>query len=161
MIKETREIVSRVFGIEFTYHSLEQERYQRYCRLGFRSVITTPHRSNTVRSLFRSISRSVVPEMVPVGMIASFTESWMTKDFAPHKHLISSTWKELTSIFENKSLSTNSVMPSSRTLVSAKATPSVFVLALVPELIVVAGLMDITTGDESKLESTKSKSSTA
>jgi hypothetical protein len=55
----------------------------------------------------------------------------------------------------------NSVMPNSRTLVSAKATPSVFTLALEPELIVVAGLMDITTGDESKLESTKSRSSTA
>lgn len=64
-------------------------------------------------------------------------------------------------MFENKSLSMNSVMPNSRMLVSAKATPSVFILVLKPALIVVAGLMDITTGDESKLESTKSRSSTA
>lgn len=48
--------------------------------LGFRSVMTTPHRSRTALSLLRSKSRSVVPVTVPVGMMASLTESWMTRD---------------------------------------------------------------------------------
>jgi hypothetical protein len=48
--------------------------------LGLRSVMTTPQRSRTALSLLRSKSRSVVPEAVPVGMRASFTESWMMRD---------------------------------------------------------------------------------
>ena len=50
--------------------------------LAFRSVMTIPHRSSTPFSLFRSMSRSLVPELVPVGMTASLTESWITKDYA-------------------------------------------------------------------------------
>lgn len=43
--------------------------------LGFLSETTTPHRSSTALSLLRSISRSVVPDVVPVGTIASLTDS--------------------------------------------------------------------------------------
>ena len=50
--------------------------------LGCRSVMTTPQRSRTAFSLLRSKSRSVVPEEVPVGVIASLTESWMMRDCA-------------------------------------------------------------------------------
>ena len=50
--------------------------------LGFLSEMTTPHRSNTALSLLRSISRSVVPDVVPVGIIASLTESCMMRDYA-------------------------------------------------------------------------------
>jgi hypothetical protein len=65
-------------------------------------------------------------------------------------------------MFENMSLSTNSATPSSRTLVSAYATPNVFILLLPPvALIVVASLMDMTTGDDSRLELAKRRSSTA
>ncbi len=43
--------------------------------LGLRSVTTTLHRSNTSLSFLSSMSRSVVPDTVPVGMMTSFTAS--------------------------------------------------------------------------------------
>ena len=49
--------------------------------LGLRSEITTPQRSKTALSLLSSKSRSVLPEAVPVGMSASFTESWIIRDY--------------------------------------------------------------------------------
>jgi hypothetical protein len=52
--------------------------------LGLRSVITTPHRSNTAFNLFNPISRSVVPEDDPIVMMASLTESWITRDYGDH-----------------------------------------------------------------------------
>jgi hypothetical protein len=45
---------------------------------GFRSVITTPQRSRTCLSLFTSRSLSVLPDLVPEAINASFTESWIT-----------------------------------------------------------------------------------
>lgn len=48
--------------------------------LGLRSEMTTPQRSKTALSLLRSKSRSVVPDAVPVGIRASFTESWIMRD---------------------------------------------------------------------------------
>jgi hypothetical protein len=47
--------------------------------LGLRSVMTTLHRSNTSFSFLSSISRSVFPDAVPVGRIASLTASWITR----------------------------------------------------------------------------------
>jgi hypothetical protein len=43
--------------------------------LGFRSVMTMPHLSRTSFNFLRSKSRSVVPETVPVGTIASLIPS--------------------------------------------------------------------------------------
>ena len=115
--------------------------------LGFRSVITTPHRSNTAFSLPKSISRSVVPLVVPVGMIASFTESWMMR----------------LSVFENKSLSTKSATPSSRMVVSANAMPTVFSFWDLEEVEVgeEAILMAITIGAVRRSVEAKRRSSTA
>ena len=49
--------------------------------LDLRSVIITPHRSNTFFNLVNSISLSVFPDLDDIGMIASFTESWITRDW--------------------------------------------------------------------------------
>jgi hypothetical protein len=50
--------------------------------LDLRSVTTAPHLSNTAFSLLKSRSRSVVPDTVPVGIIPSLTESYMTRDYS-------------------------------------------------------------------------------
>ena len=71
------DVFQDIFGGKFACVCVsrrEEEIGDKYV-LGFRSVMTTPHRSRTALSLFRSKSRSVVPDAVPVGMIASLAES--------------------------------------------------------------------------------------
>ena len=73
--------------------------------LGLRSVTTTPQRSNNSLSFFKSKSRSVVPVAVPVGMIASLTESciirvWVTdagtkQDVGIHRYMRIQTMTDL------------------------------------------------------------------
>lgn len=58
--------------------------------LGLRSDVTTPQRSKTARNFFKSMSRSVEPEDVPVGRIASLMDNCMIR----------------LSVFDNESLST-------------------------------------------------------
>lgn len=83
-VEQSQKIISNTFGGKITCKMRDEDSLLWYWRpyiLGFRSVTTTPQRSSTSFSFLRSKSRSVVPDAVPVGMIASLTESWIMRVF--------------------------------------------------------------------------------
>lgn len=128
--------------------------------LAFRSVMTIPHRSSTPFSLLRSMSRSLVPEFVPVGITASRTESWITRDYALSALSQAGVPKARTSRFEKRSLSTKSATPSSRRLLSAKAMPTALTFVDAPAG-ALASLTAMTMGEVKRSEFENRMSSTA
>jgi hypothetical protein len=82
-LQQADEVGGQILHSEFAYTGVRKTSQENRNPLDFRSVTTTPQRSKTDLIFARSISRSVLPVKVPDGTMASFTESWMTKDWLP------------------------------------------------------------------------------